>query len=161
MREQYTLALCLRLIFSAPRFNRSHGHKTTFSAGKLIPFYVDEALPGDTFNVKASLFARLATPIVPIMDNMHMDVFFAVPNRLVWDNWQKFMGEQENPGDSTDYRIPQCTVGASGWQIGDVGDYFGLPVHIGNVSASALFSALTISSTMSGSVMRTCVCVLS
>ena len=78
-------------------FNRSHGYKTTFDSGYLVPFYVDEALPGDTFNLRATMFARISTPIFPLMD-MFMDVFwFFVPNRLVWDNWEKFMGAQDNP----------------------------------------------------------------
>ncbi|QXP08633.1 MAG: major capsid protein [Arizlama microvirus] len=112
-------------------FNRSHGHKTTFDSGYLIPFYVDEALPGDTFKVKASIFARLATPIVPIMDNMHLDVFFfAVPNRLLWDKWQRFMGEQPNPGDSIDFQTPLINPGATGFATGSIFDYFGLPTSV-------------------------------
>ena len=103
--------------------NRDHGIKTTFDAGYLVPFYVDEVLPGDTFNLKASLFARLATPIVPIMDNMFMDTFFFfVPLRLVWNNFQKFMGEQENPGDSTDYLCPQIQAPSGGWQSQSLSD---------------------------------------
>ena len=85
-------------------------HKTTFDAGYLVPIYVDEVLPGDTMKLNMTAFARLATPIFPVMDNMFLDTFFFfVPNRLVWNNWQKFMGEQENPGDSIDYTIPQTT----------------------------------------------------
>jgi len=81
-------------------FDRSHGHKTTFEAGYLIPILADEVLPGDTFRVNMTGFARLATPIFPIMDNMIMDThFFAVPIRFIWDNWQKFNGEQTDPGD--------------------------------------------------------------
>lgn len=122
-------------------FQRNHSYKTTFDSGKLIPFYVDEALPGDTFNLKVSMFARLATPIVPIMDNMYLDVhFFAVPNRLVWDNWQKFCGEQENPGDSTDYVVPSFPPG-TGWAEGTLADYFGLPTEawpVGQPQPSAL-----------------------
>ena len=76
-------------------FDRSHGYKTTFDAGYLIPFFVDEALPGDTFNLKMTAFARLATPIKPIMDNLFMETFyFSVPVRQLWDNWEKFHGEQ-------------------------------------------------------------------
>ena len=79
-------------------FDRSHGNKTTFDAGYLVPIFVDEALPGDTFNLKMTGFARLATPIFPIMDNMYMEThYFSIPMRLVWDNWQKFNGEQK-PG---------------------------------------------------------------
>lgn len=122
-------------------FNRDHGYKTTFDEGYLIPFYVDEALPGDTFNVSATLFARMATPIVPLMDNMYLETFFfAVPYRLVWDNWQKFNGEQENPSDSTDYTIPQITSPSSGgWSVGSLSDYFGLPTGVPSLSVSSLW----------------------
>ncbi len=108
------------------RFDRSFGHKTTFDAGFLIPIYVDEALPGDTFNLKMSAFARLATPLVPIMDNMMMETFFFfVPNRLLWTNWQKFMGEQTDPGDSISFTIPTMNTSAVG--IGTLLDYMGIP----------------------------------
>ncbi|ALS03687.1 VP1 [Gokushovirus WZ-2015a] len=121
-------------------FDRSHGYKTTFDAGLLIPFLVDEALPGDTFNARVSALARLATPIVPLMDNMYLDTqFFAVPIRLVWDNWQKFNGEQKNPGDSTDFTIPQIVAPDGGWAANSLEDYFGLPVGVAGLSVSALF----------------------
>ena len=121
-------------------FNRSHGYKTTFDSGYLVPFYVDEALPGDTFNARSTLFARLATPIAPIMDNMYMDTFyFAVPIRLIWDNWQKFNGEQDNPGDSTDFLVPQVKSPTGGWTVGSLEDYFGLPTGVANLSVSALW----------------------
>lgn len=123
-------------------FNRSHGHKTTFDSGYLIPFFVDEALPGDTFNMKASVFARLATPIVPIMDNLHMDVFFfAVPNRLVWSNWQTFCGERTNPDDSIDVLIPQVVAPElTGFLPQSLFDYFGVPTEIPGLSIAALHS---------------------
>ena len=121
-------------------FDRSHGHKTTFDAGFLVPILLDEALPGDTFNVNMTGFARLSTPIYPIMDNMFMDTFFfAVPYRLVWDNWQKFNGEQKNPGDSTDFVIPQMVSPAGGYNVGSIHDYMGLPTGIPNLSHSALW----------------------
>lgn len=107
-------------------FDRSRTYKTTFNAGQLIPFYWDEILPGDTLSLSVTSFARLATLICPFMDNLWMDFhFFFVPNRLVWDNWQKFCGEQDNPDDSTDYLVPQVTVTPS---VGSLYDYFGLPV---------------------------------
>ncbi|QXP08306.1 MAG: major capsid protein [Arizlama microvirus] len=122
------------------RFNRSHGYKTTFNAGYLVPFYVDEALPGDTFNMRANLFARLATPVCPIMDNLFLDTFyFSVPVRLLWDNWQKFNGEQVDPGDSTDFIIPQLVAPAGGWLYGSLSDYFGLPTGVASISVSALW----------------------
>lgn len=126
---------------SVPRsaFDRSHGYKTTFNSGFLVPFYVDEVLPGDTFNLSVDLFARLATPIVPFMDNLHLDTFFFfVPNRLVWDNWQKFMGEQENPGDSIDFLVPE--VEGTNVQNQTLWDYFGLPTNVTNkLKANSLY----------------------
>lgn len=108
-------------------FNRSHGHKTTFDAGFLIPIFVDHAVPGDTFNLNMTAFSRMSTPIYPIMDNLYMEsFFFAVPYRLVWDNWQKFCGEQTDPGDSIDYTIP--TTNWTGVPAeGSLYDYFGIP----------------------------------
>ena len=111
-------------------------HKTTFDAGYLVPVYVDEILPGDTFNLKMTAFARLATPLFPVMDNMYLDTFFFfVPNRIVWDNWQKFMGEQTNPGDSIDYTVPQITSPTAGYDIGSIYDYMGLPT-VGQVDSA-------------------------
>lgn len=127
---------------SIPRssFDRSHGVKTTFDAGELIPVMVDEALPGDTFSCRMSGFARLATPIKPVMDNMYIDTFFfAVPMRLVWDNWAKFCGEQEKPSDNTDYTIPQFP-NASGVTRGSLHDYMGVPPEVANLPFSALFA---------------------
>ena len=120
-------------------FDRSHGLKTTFNAGQLIPIFVDEALPGDTFTLRGTLFGRLATPIHPIMDNLRLSTFFfAVPNRLIWDNWEKFNGEQENPADSTDYLVPQVSAPAGGWPELSLGDYFGLPTKVTPLLANAL-----------------------
>lgn len=118
-------------------FNRDHGFKTTFDAGYLIPIFVDEALPGDTFNLRMNAFARLATPIVPFMDNLRFTTFFfAIPYRLVWNNWQKFNGEQEDPGDSTDYLIPQMTPPAAGYVVGSISDYMGLPTQVANAGGN-------------------------
>lgn len=120
------------------KFDRSHVYKTTFNSGKLIPVFVDEVLPGDTTRMSVNYFARLATPIKPIMDNIYLDwFFFFVPNRLVWEHWQNFCFEQEDPDDSTDYVIP--TVSATGNSdnayIGSLWDFFGLPVNTsGNLS---------------------------
>lgn len=120
-------------------FNRSHDYKTTFDSGYLVPFYVDEVLPGDSFKLNCSIFCRLATPIVPFMDNLYLETFFFfVPNRLVWKHWENFMGQQDNPGDSTDYLIPQVVAGASGFPVGSVADYFGIPTGVKNLSVSAL-----------------------
>ena len=110
-------------------FNRTHGLKTTMDAGYLVPIFFDEALPGDTFQCDATGFGRLSTPLHPYMDNLHIETFFfAVPYRLLWNNWEKFCGEQDNPGDSTDYLIPQIqsnTVANS-----TLYDYFGVPTGV-------------------------------
>lgn len=128
------------------RFNRQMTHKTAFDAGYLVPVFVDEVLPGDTINLNMTAFGRLATPIFPVLDNLYLDsFFFFVPNRLVWSNWKKFMGEQANPADSISYTIPQQVSPASGYAVGSLQDYMGLPtvgqVGAGNtVSHSALFT---------------------
>ena len=112
-------------------------HKTTFDAGYLVPVYVDEVLPGDTFNLKMTAFARLSTPLFPVMDNLHLDsFFFFVPNRLIWENWQKFMGEQNNPGDSIDYLVPQTTSPTGGYTTNSLQDYMGLPT-VNQIGAAA------------------------
>lgn len=114
--------------------------KTTFDSGYLVPVYCDEVLPGDTFSVKMTAFARLSTPIVPIMDNVYLDsFFFFVPCRLLWTNWQKFMGEQTNPGDSISYTVPQLVSTAGGYAINSIFDYFGLPTA-GQVTAGQTVS---------------------
>ena len=116
------------------RFDRSFVRKMTFDEGKLVPFFVDEVLPGDTVSLTVRDFCRLATPVAPFMDNLYLDkFFFFVPNRLVWEHWQNFCFEQEDPDDSTDYVVPTCqlaggTAGETG--IGTVWDYFALPTGL-------------------------------
>ena len=121
-------------------FDRSSGHKTTIDSGYLYPIFVDEALPGDTFTLNMSAFARLATPLHPFMDNVFMNTFFFfVPYRLIWDNWQKFMGEQTNPGDSTDYLVPQMQAAAvTGYDELSIYDYMGLPTKVPGFNHSSL-----------------------
>lgn len=116
-------------------FDRSHDYKTTLDSGYLVPFYVDEVLPGDSFKLNVATFARMNTPIVPFMDNVYLETFFFfVPTRLVWDNWQKFNGEQKNPGDSTDFLIPSLS-NVTSFANGTVFDYFGLPTGV-NLNSS-------------------------
>lgn len=122
-------------------FKRSCGYKTTLDTDYLYPIFCDEALPGDTFNVRLSSVARINTLINPIMDNLHMDFFFfAVPNRLLWSNWKKFMGERKDPGDSIDYQVPTVSTAAGGFTSGSLFDYFGLPTKIHPLSVNALHS---------------------
>lgn len=122
------------------KFNRSHGVKTTFDEGYLVPILVDEMLPGDTFNLHMTAFARLATPLFPIMDNMYLETFFfAVPYRLVWDNWEKFNGYQVNPDDNTDYVIPTITAPAMGGVAeGSLADYMGIPTKVNSLTYNSL-----------------------
>lgn len=114
-------------------FNRSHTHKTVFDAGYLVPIYLDEAVPGDVFNLQLSAFARLATPLFPTLDNMFMDFFFfSIPNRLLWHSgtgsWRKFCGEQDDPGDSIAFTIPKLSATNINVQTADlIHDYMGQP----------------------------------
>ena len=115
------------------QIDRSSGYKSSFDAGYLIPFYWDEVLPGDTFNVKATILARLATPLFPLMDNLYLDThFFFCPERLLWNNWKRFCGEQDDPSDSIDYTIPVIgpPVSGTGHAEGSLADYFGLPTGV-------------------------------
>jgi len=122
-------------------FNLSHGHKTTFDVDYLIPILVMDIIPGDTINCRASFFMRLATPIFPIMDNMYADTqFFFVPYRTIWDNFEKFHGAQDDPGDSIVFTIP--VLGTTGtMSTGDLADYMGLPINL-NLANSTDVSAL-------------------
>lgn len=126
--DTHRFAMIPRADIPRSRFSIQHTHKTTFDAGYLVPVYVDEVLPGDSFNLKMTAFARLSTPLFPIMDNLYLDsFFFFVPNRLLWDNWVHFMGQQENPGDSISFTIPQLVSAAGGFPVGSLQDYMGLP----------------------------------
>lgn len=109
-------------------FDRSFGHKTMFDSGYLVPVFADEVLPGDTHSISLASFCRLSTPLKPVMDNMYMDFhWWFVPNRLIWNNFQKFMGEQDNPGDSTSYLVPTMTSPAGGPAVGSLSDFLGIP----------------------------------
>ena len=122
-------------------FNRSHGIKTTFDAGYLVPVFVDEVVPGDTMNLKMTGFGRLATPIHPFMDNLWIDsFFFAVPMRLIWDNWERFNGSQDDPGDSTDYIIPtMASPPDTGYENSSIHDYIGIPPGIPDLEHSVMW----------------------
>lgn len=133
--SSHQFAMVPRAEIPRASFNIQKTHKTTFDAGYLVPVFCEEILPGDSFRVKMTAFARLATPLFPIMDNLHLEsFFFFVPNRLVWSNWKRFMGEQDNPTDSISYVVPQVVSAAGGFVVGTVYDYFGLPT-VGQVVA--------------------------
>jgi hypothetical protein len=115
-------------------FSMQHQHKTTINASDLVPIYLQEVLPGDSFNVSMSAYCRLATPLFPILDNADLETwFFFVPNRLVWLHWVNFMGEQNAPADSISYSIPTITSPVGGFVLASVFDYFGLPT-VGQVA---------------------------
>lgn len=130
------------LDISRSKFNRNHSLKTSFNVGDVVPFYVDEVLPGDTFQLKTSLVARMQTLITPMMDNIYLDTyFFFVPNRLTWNHWKEFNGENTQSAwyPSVEYSVPQLTAPAtSGWSIGTLADYFGIPTGVPNLSVNAL-----------------------
>lgn len=135
---QYNFAISPQNQIPRSSFKRSHTVKTTLDAGRLVPFYIDEVYPGDTFNCKATLFGRMATPIVPAMDNAYMDTFFFfVPYRLLWKHWKEFNGENPLAGyQSTEYEVPQVT--ATDAQVQTLWDYFGFPTDVKNkLSVSA------------------------
>lgn len=121
-------------------FDLSHPYKCTFDSGKLYPFLLQEVYPADSFSVRTAAFIRLATPLYPTMDNLHVETFyFFIADRLVWKNFQKFMGEQDNPGDSTDFLIPTLTsTVTTGFATGELADYFGLPLGVPDLEVNAL-----------------------
>lgn len=117
-------------------FVTTHSHKTTFDAGLLIPIHLDEVLPGDVHHGSVTIFARLSTPLFPIMDQMFLETFFFfIPARILWDNWVKMMGERTNPADTISYTVPVITSPVNGWPIGSIGDYLGLPT-VGQVAVA-------------------------
>lgn len=126
---------------SRSRFQRNSDNKTTFNTGDLIPIYLDEVLPGDTHQIDLACVMRMATPIFPVMDNAFCDFyFFFVPNRLLWEHWKEFMGENRETAwtPKTEYSIPQVTAPTGGWAEGTLADYLGLPTKVEGISVSAL-----------------------
>lgn len=131
-----------RIDLSRSTFDRSASVKTSFNAGDIVPFFLEEVLPGDTFNVKSSKVVRMQTLLTPMMDNVYLDTYyFFVPNRLVWKHWKEFNGENTESAwiPQTTYEVPQITAPAdTGWTVGTIADYFGIPTGVPNLSVSAL-----------------------
>lgn len=124
------------------KFSGSFSIKLTFDAGLIIPFHVEEVYPGDHFRYQFTPFVRTSTPLFPIMDSQRIDIHaFFVPYRLVWENWVRLMGQQESPGDSIAYTVPQATSLGNGFAVGSVGDYMGLPT-VGQCAAQLSVSRL-------------------
>ena len=126
---------------SRSTFDRSHSVKLSFNVGDVIPFYVDEVLPGDTFKVKTSKVVRMQPLATPIMDNIYLDTyFFFVPNRLTWSHWREFNGENTKSAwiPTTEYEVPQLTAPQGGWSVGTLADYFGVPTGVPGLSVNAM-----------------------
>lgn len=125
---------------SRSKFNRSNSLLTTMNSGYIVPIYYDEAIPGDTVELNCTTFSRLATQIVPFMDNVYMDIhFFAVPHRLLWEHWENMNGQRNNPGDSVDYLTPQLTTNATTSEVtaNSIFDYLGIPLGVKNLKFNA------------------------
>ena len=136
MSKEYSFSVMPSVSISRSRFLRKSQHKTSFNLGDIIPIYVDEVLPGDTRSIDVAHLVRMSTPIAPIMDNIYLDFYaFFVPNRLVWDHWKEFMGENNTSAGipSQSYSIPKCVAANSSasFASGSLGDYFGLPLGVG------------------------------
>ena len=130
-----------RIDMSRSTFDRSASVKTSFNVGDIVPFFLEEVLPGDTFNVHSSKVVRMQTLLTPMMDNVYLDTYyFFVPNRLVWNHWKAFNGENTESAwiPQTEYSVPQITAPAGGWNVGTLADYFGLPTGVAGISVSAL-----------------------
>lgn len=130
-----------RIDMSRSTFDRSSSVKTSFNVGDLVPFYIDEVLPGDTFKLKTSKVVRMQTLLTPMMDNVYLDTYyFFVPNRLTWNHWKEFNGENTESAwiPQTEYEVPQLTAPDGGWQVGTIADYFGLPTGVSGISVSSL-----------------------
>lgn len=139
--NEYSFAQNPQVGVSRSRFQRNSDNKTTFNTGDLIPIYLDEVLPGDTHEIDVACVMRMATPIFPVMDNAFCDFyFFFVPNRLLWEHWKEFMGENKETAwtPKAEYSIPQVTAPAEGWAEGTLADYLGLPTKVKGISVSAL-----------------------
>lgn len=139
--SEYNFAKNPQVGVSRSRFQRNSDNKTTFNTGDLIPIYLDEVLPGDTHQIDVACVMRMATPIFPVMDNAFCDFyFFFVPNRLLWEHWKEFMGENKETAwtPKTEYSVPQVTAPTGGWEEGTLADYLGLPTKVDGISVSAL-----------------------
>lgn len=140
MKQSYDMSVAPTITVPRAQFDLSHNHKTMMDFDYLVPLFWSEVYPGDTFNVKAQIFARMDTLLYPVMDNFYMDIHhFFYPMRLGWDNARKFWGEQVDPGDSIDYSIPTITT-ASAHAVGSLADYLGVPTA--SIATNSVVNAL-------------------
>lgn len=142
--SQHTFAQIPRADIPRSSFKRNCNYKTTLNAGYLVPIFLDEVLPGDTFNLSITSFARILSPLkYPILDNLYMDYqFFFIPTRLVYADYEKFFGSSKGPEGNWEYDdshlMPQITAPEGGFTVGSVADYFGLPTGVANIKVNAL-----------------------
>lgn len=123
------------------RFKRDFANITTMNEGDLVPLYVDEVLPGDTISCQLNGLIRMATPLYPVMDNCYLDTYaFFVPCRLLWEHWENLMGQNDSSywAETTEYSVPQTTAPGTGWQIGTIADYMGVPTGVHGISVNSL-----------------------
>ena len=130
------------LDISRSRFDRTSTVKTSFNVGDLVPFYIDEVLPGDTFDVSTAKVVRMQPMVAPPMDDLFLDTYyFFVPNRLVWEHWTNLMGDNDTTSwyPTVDYSVPQVISPQNGgWEIGTIADYFGIPTGVAGLHCNAL-----------------------
>lgn len=122
------------------KFTGSWTRKMSFDQGVIYPFMIEEVLPGDHLRYDVTCYVRMATLLFPLMDNLRVDThFFFVPNRIVWSNWVRMMGEQDSPSDTIAYTIPAVAPPNSGFVVAQLADYMGLPTTVQNNGAEAIF----------------------
>lgn len=123
------------------KFQRDFNLLTTMNEGDLVPIYLDEVLPADTFKINLNALVRMATPLYPVMDNAYMDFyFFFVPARLLWKHFQNLMGQNDSTfwAEQTEYTTPVTTAPAGGWNVGTLADYFGIPTGVSGLKVNSL-----------------------
>lgn len=123
------------------KFQRDFNLLTTMNEGDLVPIYLDEVLPADTFKINLNALVRMATPLYPVMDNAYMDFyFFFVPARLLWKHFQNLMGQNDSTfwAETTEYTTPVTTAPEGGWKVGTLADYFGIPTGVSGLKVNSL-----------------------
>lgn len=123
------------------KFQRDFNLLTTMNEGDLVPIYLDEVLPADTFKINLNALVRMATPLYPVMDNAYMDFyFFFVPARLLWKHFQNLMGQNDSTfwAETTEYTTPVTTAPKGGWNVGTLADYFGIPTGVSGLKVNSL-----------------------
>lgn len=122
-------------------FKRPFSLLTTLNEGDLVPIYIDEVLPADTFRIDLNSLVRMSTPLYPVMDNCDIDYYmFFVPARLLWEHFENLMGQNDSSfwAENVEYTTPVTTAPAGGWANGTIADYFGIPTGVENLKVNSL-----------------------